>query len=191
MELAVLLPIAAFIALAAGLVVVLRRAGRLVARTREVEVVQRTSATSPPGRTVARRCRRPDRCRPPAPAGARRDRRDARGRDRRRRALRDEARALRGPPARRTGSANDIVAELERAGRALEMVEHGTTMLARQPAARARGADVDQARLPQPAPRPRGDRAPRARRRRSCRRTPEADQAQRPCSVDRRRDHTI
>ncbi len=38
MELAVLLPIAAFIALAAGLVVVLQRTGRIVARTRELEV---------------------------------------------------------------------------------------------------------------------------------------------------------
>ena len=37
MELAVLLPIAAFIALAAGLAVVLRGTGKIVARTREVE----------------------------------------------------------------------------------------------------------------------------------------------------------
>ena len=37
MELAVLLPIAAFIALAAGLAVVLRGTGRIVARTRELE----------------------------------------------------------------------------------------------------------------------------------------------------------
>ncbi len=37
MELAVLLPIAAFIALAAGLAVVLRGTGRIVARTREAE----------------------------------------------------------------------------------------------------------------------------------------------------------
>ena len=37
MELAVLLPIAAFIALAAGLAVVLRGTGRIVKRTRELE----------------------------------------------------------------------------------------------------------------------------------------------------------
>ncbi|MFL5640773.1 MAG: hypothetical protein ACJ771_00350, partial [Chloroflexota bacterium] len=37
MEIAVLLPIAAFVALAAGLAVVLRGTGKIVARTREVE----------------------------------------------------------------------------------------------------------------------------------------------------------
>ena len=36
-ELTVLLPVAAFAALAFGVLVVLRRAGRIVARTREVE----------------------------------------------------------------------------------------------------------------------------------------------------------
>ena len=42
MELVVLLPILAFLALAAGLVFVFRGTGRIVARTREVESFRRT-----------------------------------------------------------------------------------------------------------------------------------------------------
>ncbi len=129
MELAFLLPIAAFIALAAGLAVVLRGTGRIVKRTRELE--QFRGAV----RDLAARV--------DASLGAAAGQIDA---VRRRQVgpetigetivaatdavehYVDEAKALRGPrKAQRIRS--DLVGELERAQRALEMVEHGTTIM--------------------------------------------------------------
>ena len=131
MELAVLLPIAAFIALAAGLAVVLRGTGRIVERTRELEQFRGFRPRSRrSGRRVARR-RRPARSTPSGGGRSARTRivdtidgRHGRGRSLRRRGQ--------GPPRTAQGadrSGQDLVAELERARRALEMVEHGTSMM--------------------------------------------------------------
>jgi hypothetical protein len=129
MELAVLLPIAAFIALAAGLAVVLRGTGRIVKRTRELEHFRGSV------RDLAARV--------DASLGAAAGQIDA---VRRRQVgpetigetivaatdavehYADEAKSLRGP---RTAQAirSDLVGELERAHRALEMVEHGTSIM--------------------------------------------------------------
>ncbi len=129
MELAVLLPIAAFIALAAGLAVVLRGTGRIVKRTRELEHFRGSV------RDLAARV--------DASLGAAAGQIDAV----RRRQIgpetigetiiaatdavehyADEAKALRGP-RKAQGIRSDLVGELERAHRALEMVEHGTSIM--------------------------------------------------------------
>ena len=52
------------------------------------------------------------------------------GRDRRRRAVHRRGAGPARPAGRRTTIRDDLVAELERAGRALAMVEHGATILA-------------------------------------------------------------
>ena len=130
MQLEIMLPIAAFIALAAGLAVVLRGTGKIVARTREVDqfrgavkdLAARADASlgGAAGQIDAVRRRQVD----PGP-----DRGHDRGRHRRRPALhgggpRPEA-AQPGPADPRS----DLVADLERAERALGMVEHGTTTM--------------------------------------------------------------
>jgi hypothetical protein len=130
MELAVLLPIVAFIALAAGLVVVLRGTGRIVARTHELEQFKR-SVTDLAARVdaslagasrqidaVRRRHVGPETIGETVAAATDAVERYA-----------EEARSLRGPLAVRQVRA-DLVAELERAGRALGMVEHGASILA-------------------------------------------------------------
>ena len=88
-DLAVLLPIVAFIALAAGLAVVLRGTGRIVARTREVEGFRRASRTSPtawtprsmgpPGRSMPSAGTRSPPTRSPTPRRGDRRRRALRG----------------------------------------------------------------------------------------------------------------
>jgi len=123
-----LLPIAAFIALAAGLAVVLRGTGRIVARTREVELFRgavkdlaaRVDASlgGAAGQIDAVRRRQvgPDTIVDTIDAA-----KDAVAR------YIEEAKAIRGPrKAQRIRS--DLVAELERSQRALEMVEHGTSI---------------------------------------------------------------
>jgi C-terminal processing protease CtpA/Prc len=129
MEIAVLLPIAAFIALAAGLAVVLRGTGRIVARTREVEQFRSAvndlaarvdvSLAGAAGQIDAVRRRQvdPDHIADTITAAVDAVRRYT-----------DEARGLRGP-RQASQIRSDLVAELERAGRALEMVEHGTTIM--------------------------------------------------------------
>jgi hypothetical protein len=129
MEIAVLLPIAAFIALAAGLAVVLRGTGKIVARTREVEhfrgsvkdLAARVDASlgGAAGQIDAVRRRQvdPDLIGDTLVASIDAVRRYT-----------DEARGLRGPSQSKR-IREDLVAELERAGRALEMVEHGATIL--------------------------------------------------------------
>jgi hypothetical protein len=129
MDPAVLLPIAAFIALAAGLVVVLRGTGRIVARTRELEQFRTgvgdlaarvdASLAAAAGQidAVRRRQVAPEMITETLAAATDAVERYA-----------DEAKALRSPrKANRIRS--DMVAELERARRALGMVEHGTAML--------------------------------------------------------------
>ncbi len=128
-DLIVLLPIAAFIALVAGLAVVLRGTGRIVARTREVERF-RTNVRDLAARidvslggavgeidAVRRRQVDPETIAPTVMAATEAVHRYL-----------DEARALGGPPAA-VQIRTDIVADLERAERALEMVDHGTTIM--------------------------------------------------------------
>jgi hypothetical protein len=130
MDLIDLLPIAAFIALAAGLVVVFRGTGRIVARTREVEkfrgavadLASRVDASL--GGAVAeidavrRRQIAPESIAETVAAATDAVQRYA-----------DEARALPGSSKTRR-IRSDLVADLERAERALAMVEHGTTVMA-------------------------------------------------------------
>ena len=128
-DLVTLLPIAAFIALAAGLAVVLRGTGRIVARTREVELFRGSvkdlaarvdaSLGGAAGQIDAVRRRQvgPDTIVDTIDAA-----KDAVER------YIDEAKAIRGPrKALRIRS--DLVADLERSHRALEMVEHGTAIM--------------------------------------------------------------
>ncbi|MEP6639322.1 MAG: hypothetical protein ABJC39_08220 [Chloroflexota bacterium] len=129
-QLAILLAIAAFIALAAGLAVVLRGTGQIVARTREVERFRGTvkdlavrvdaSLGGAVGQIDAVRRRQvgPDTIADTIDAAM-----DAVGR------YTDEAKALRGP-RKAQGIRADLVDELERARRALEMVEHGRSTMA-------------------------------------------------------------
>jgi hypothetical protein len=126
----ILLPVMAFVALAAGLVVVFRGTTRIAARSRELhqfrnalrELAARIDATieSAASRIDAVRHQR---AHPEVisqaveEAGAMLER------------YGDEARALRGPQLAQA-IRDDFVAELDRASRALSMVEHGATMLA-------------------------------------------------------------
>jgi len=130
MELAVLLPIAAFIALAAGLAVVLRGTGRIVARTREVEQFKGAAAD-----LVGRSGTSLDEAAAAIDAVRRRQVDPTTIGETIAAALEavqgyaDEARTLRCPrKAERIRS--DIVGELDRAERALGMVEHGTSLMA-------------------------------------------------------------
>jgi hypothetical protein len=128
-DIIVLLPILAFIALAAGLAVVLRGTGRIVARTREIEQFRRAVADLADRITVSldgaaaeidgvrRRQIDPETISTTILAANDAVQQYA-----------DEARDLKAPSSAqhiRTG----IVADLERAQRALEMVEHGTTIM--------------------------------------------------------------
>lgn len=129
MELAVLLPILAFVALVAGLVVVFRRTDRIVARTREVEGF-RSTVHDLAGRieeSLAGATERIDQVRhhelpPAALADTLTAATDAVER------YVDEARKLK-PPNQGRPIRSELIADLERAGRALSMVEHGTTIL--------------------------------------------------------------
>jgi hypothetical protein len=127
---AVLLPVMAFIALAAGLVVVFRGTSRIAARTREIhqfrggvkDIAARVDAQieTAAGRIDAVRHNQAG---PELINQTVVDATEALER------YGEEARALKGP--RRTQSIrDDLVAELERASRALGMVEHGANMLA-------------------------------------------------------------
>ncbi len=128
-QIAILLPIAAFIALAAGLAVVFRGTGRIAARTRELERF-RGSVKDLAGRVdaslggavgqidaVRRRQVGPDTIVDTIEAAM-----DAVGR------YIEEAKALRGP-RKAQHIRSDLIAELERSRRALEMVEHGRSIM--------------------------------------------------------------
>ncbi len=139
-ELLLLLPIVAFIALAALTVIVLRRAGTIVARSREIEgfrssvhdLASRVDASldGAIGRIDAVRRGQvgAETIGPTIDAATDAVERYA-----------EEARALHGP-AEVTAIRDDIVLELERAGRALAMVEHGATILAQ---VRRRGRELE------------------------------------------------
>jgi hypothetical protein len=129
-ELAVLLPILAFVALAAGLAVILRGTGRIVARTRELEhfkhqvrdLAARADVSLGGAATEIDAVRRkqvgPETITDTVAAATDAVERYA-----------DEARGLRGPSSAKQIRA-DLIAALERAHRALGMVEHGTSILA-------------------------------------------------------------
>jgi hypothetical protein len=127
---AVLLPVIAFIALAAGLIVVFRGTTRIAARTRELhqfrggvrDLAARVDASleSATGRIDAVRHNQAG---PEVISQTVVDASEALER------YGEEARALKGP-RRAQMIRDDFVAELERAARALGMVEHGANMLA-------------------------------------------------------------
>ncbi|HET9757077.1 MAG TPA: hypothetical protein VFP66_11285 [Candidatus Limnocylindrales bacterium] len=139
-DLPVMLPVAAFVALALGFLIVLRRAGRIVARTREVEGFRSSvrdlaaridqSLDGATGRidAVRRGQLGADTIGPTIEAAT-----DAVTR------YADEARALKGPPAG-IPIRDAIVEELERAERALGMVDHGAKILAQ---VRRRGREAE------------------------------------------------
>jgi hypothetical protein len=125
-----LLPLAAFIALAAASVIILRRAGRLIANQRAIQTFRTTvrDLDERIGMSLDGAAQRID--------GVRRQQLSAEGLGDTVAATgdaitryTDEARALKGPPEA-TAIARDIVSELDRAKRAVDMVEHGATILA-------------------------------------------------------------
>jgi hypothetical protein len=140
MELAIILPLAAFLVLALVFVLFLRRASRLVASTRDVERFRRqvadlaarveTSLSEVSGRVDAVR-------RGQLAAASVADdlsaSLDAVAR------YADEGRGLH-PPPDGNRIRDDLVAELERAKRALEMVEHGCSI---QASARAGARELE------------------------------------------------
>jgi hypothetical protein len=125
-----LLPLAAFIALAAASVIILRRAGRLIASQREIQSFRSAvrDLNERIGLSLDGAAQRID--------GVRRQQLSAEGLGDTVAATgdavtryADEARALRGPPEAEA-IARDIVSDLDRAKRAIDMVEHGATILA-------------------------------------------------------------
>jgi len=124
-----LLPILAFVALAAGLAVVFRRTGSIVARTREAETF-RSSVRDLAARidaSLGGAAHRIDQVRhheltPDAISETLLVASDAVDR------YLAEARALR-VPSSAVDIRDDLVAQLERAGRALATVEHGATIM--------------------------------------------------------------
>ena len=130
MEPVLLLPLAAFIALAAASVIILRRAGRLIATQREIQSFRTTvrDLNERIGMSLDGAAQRID--------GVRRQQLSAEGLGDTVAATgdaiarySDEARALKGPPEA-AAIARDIVSDLDRAKRAIDMVEHGATILA-------------------------------------------------------------
>ena len=129
MEPVLLLPLAAFIALAAASVIILRRAGRLIANQREIQSFRSTvrDLDERIGMSLDGAAQRID--------GVRRQQLSAEGLGDTVAATgdaitryADEARALKGPPEA-AAIARDIVSDLDRAKRAIDMVEHGATIL--------------------------------------------------------------
>jgi len=131
LELAViLLPVMAFIALAAGLIVVFRGTSRIAARTRELQrfrgAVKDLAARADGALESA--ATRIDAVRHQQ-AGPETIGQTVVDTSLTLETLGDEARALRGP-RRAQAIRDDFIAEIERASRALGMVEHGANMLA-------------------------------------------------------------
>jgi hypothetical protein len=129
-ELAGLLPIVLFVIIAAALVMVLRGTGRIVARTRELEHFKQQmrdlaarADTSLGGAVTEIDAVRRKQLGPEAITDTVAAATDAVER------YAEEARGMRGPTSART-IREDVVAALERAQRALEMVEHGRSILA-------------------------------------------------------------
>jgi hypothetical protein len=124
-----LLPLAAFVALALASLIILRRAGRLIANQREIQGFRATVKDMDEriGRSLDGAAQRIDSVRrqqlPAVELGetiAATSNAISR--------YSDEARALKGPPEA-IAIARDIVTDLERAKRAIDMVDHGATIL--------------------------------------------------------------
>lgn len=129
MDLIGLLPILAFVALASGIIVVFRRTGSIVARTREVEAFQQ-GMRDLGGRAESALASASERI-----DLVRHHELDASalgetltGATAALDGFRTEATALRGPREARD-IRDELVAALERANRALDMVEHGATIM--------------------------------------------------------------
>lgn len=139
-ELGIVLSLLAFVALAAATAIVLARAGRIVARTREIDGF-RSSVRDLAGRVDASldgATGRIDAVRRGQAGADTIGETIAAATDAVERYL-DEARALHGPPAA-AEIRDEIVGELERAARALAMVDHGATILAQ---VRRRGRELE------------------------------------------------
>ena len=130
MELLVIIPLAAFVGLAGLFWLVLRRAGRLIAKTREMQGFRAAVAdlNARIGTSLDGAAQRID--------AVRRQQLAADGLGDTLAAASDavaryteEARALKGPPEAE-GIGRNIVEDLGRAARAIDMVEHGVTILA-------------------------------------------------------------
>jgi hypothetical protein len=140
MEWAIVLPLALFLVLGAMFVLFLRRAGRLVAATRDVERFRRQvgDLAARVETSLGELCTRIDSVRRgqlAAPAVVEDIAASLDAVDR----YADEARALK-PPADGQRIRDDIVAELERAKRALQMIDHGISI---QVAARAGARELE------------------------------------------------
>jgi hypothetical protein len=140
MELAIVLPLAGFLVLAGLFALFLRRAGRLIAATRDVERFRRqvTDLASRIETSLGELCARVDAVRrgqlaAPAVVDDLAASVDAVEK------YTDEARALR-PPSEGVRLRDEIVAELERTKRALQMIEHGVAI---QASARSGGREVE------------------------------------------------
>jgi len=134
------LPVLAFLLLAALFALVLRRAGRFLAATRDVERFRRQvgDLASRAETSLGQICSRVDAVRRGQLAADQiaddvTASIDAVGK------YADEARGFR-PPADGRTIRDEIVAELERAGRALEMIEHGRAI---QASARSGGREIE------------------------------------------------
>lgn len=130
MELFLVLPLVAFTALAVLFLLILRRAGRLVARSREIHGFRAAirDLDARIGQSLDGAAQRIDAVRRQQLAAeglgdTLAAATDAVGR------YADEARALTGPPEA-VAIGQDIAHELARAGRAIDMVKHGVTILA-------------------------------------------------------------
>ena len=177
------LPLLAFLILLALFILVLRRAGRFIAATRDVERFRRQVGDLA-GRvetSLGEICGRVDAVRR-GQLGADSSADDLDGVARRRRTLRGRgARRSTRPRDGRPDPGRDR--RRARAGRPgprddrARPVDPGLGPVRR---ARDRGPDRDQARLPQRAPRPRGDRPPGEARAATCRRPTTASRFQRP-----------
>jgi hypothetical protein len=127
--LVILLPVMAFIALAAGLVVVFRGSGRIAARTRELQQFKAAvrDLTFRADTLLGAAANQIDAVRHQQ-AGPQAISQSVTEATETIEGLADEARAWAGPH-RAQAIRDDLVGELERAVRALGMVEHGTNML--------------------------------------------------------------
>ena len=130
MELFLILPLVAFLALAGLFALLLRRAGRVVARTREVQGFRNAIADldNRIGQSLDGAAERIDAVRRQQSAAEGIGDTLAAATDAVARYA-DEARALKGPPEA-LAIGQDIAHELARAGRAIDMVEHGVAILA-------------------------------------------------------------
>jgi hypothetical protein len=140
MEPLLVLPVLAFLLLAALFALVLRRAGRFLAATRDVERFRRQvdDLAARIESSLGEVCARVDAVRR-GQLGADQIADDLVASSQAALKYADEARAFHAPPEGRR-IRDELVAELERAGRALEMIEHGRAI---QASARSGGREIE------------------------------------------------